>query len=257
MSGTLRPSHRGAKTFLALILPVWLAAAFSSLPAASQDKDIASLLRRIRDEVLGLERYPGEDFNRGEFHLGPGDDDTNKTHAVGILVRGEAESFLTTIQISPLERSAGDPRVFYALPPKTIVCAFPGRDVRIVRSDYPPAELEELLTAVLKAVVDKKNLLKRYDGRPDAGAGRILNSPLTYFSYRSRTRPDATSPLWTRTPTRWLTDSPFPTVKGLPLRSSGRRGPKQPYSRVSQRCSLPSGHWNTATPAVSPSTVLE
>jgi hypothetical protein len=147
---------------------VWLAAASSFPPAASQDEDVARLLRRIRDEVLGLERYPGEDFNRGEFHLGPGDDDTNKTHAVGILVRGAADSFLTTIQISPLERSAGDPRVFYALPPKTVVCAFPGGDVRIVRSDYPSAELEELLTAVLQAVVDKKRLLKRYDGPPTA-----------------------------------------------------------------------------------------
>jgi hypothetical protein len=132
----------------------------------SQGQGVAGLLRRIRDEVLGLERYPGEDFHRGEFHLGPGDDDTNKTHAVGILVRGEPESFRLTIQISRLERSAGDPRVSYARDPKTVVCVFPGREVVIVRSDYPPAELEEILTSVLRAVVDKKNLLKRRGGPP-------------------------------------------------------------------------------------------
>jgi hypothetical protein len=166
MMGPPRPSLRRPWALLALALSLRLAAPSSPPPAMAQDKGVVGLLRHIRDEVLGLERYPGEDFHRGEFHLGPGDDDTNKTHAVGILVRGEAESFLTTIQISPLERSAGDPRVFYALPSKSIVCAFPGSDVRIVRSDYPPAELEELLASVLRAVVDKKNLLKRRDGPP-------------------------------------------------------------------------------------------
>jgi hypothetical protein len=164
MAGPLGPSRRGRRAFLALVLPVWIAASLSPSPATSRGRDVSGLLRRIREEVLGLERYPGEDFHRGEFHLGPGDDDTNKTHAVGILVRGEAESFLMTIEISRLEPSHGDPRVFYARDPRTIVCAFPGREVRIVRADYPTGELEELLTAVLRAVVDKKNLLKRLSG---------------------------------------------------------------------------------------------
>jgi hypothetical protein len=52
-------------------------------------------------------------------------------------------------------------------------------------------------------------------------------------------------------------DSPFLRAKGLPLRSSGRRGPNVPYSRVSQRCSRPSGNWKTATPSVVPSTAFE
>jgi len=164
MPGPPRPSRQRLRALLALVLPFWLAASSSPPPAMSQDKEVAGLLRRIRDEVLGLERYPGEDFHRGEFHLGPGDDDTNKTHAVGILVRGAAEDFLMTIQISLLDRSAGDPRVFYARPPQSVICAFPGREVRLVRSDYPPSELEDLLAAVLRAVIDKKNLLKRRGG---------------------------------------------------------------------------------------------
>jgi hypothetical protein len=143
---------------------VWLAATSASSFAASPDQDVSVLLRRIRDEVLGLDRYPGEDFHRGEFHLGPGDDDTNKTHAVGILVRGETESFLMTIQISRLERSPRDARVYLAGDPKTVICVFPGQEVEIVRSDYPSAELEDLLAAVLSAVVDKKTLLKRLSG---------------------------------------------------------------------------------------------
>ena len=101
--------------------------AFSSSPRRAPGRGRPSLLRQIRDEVLGLEKYPGEDFHRGEFHLGPGDDDTNKTHAVGILVRGEAESFRMTIQIIRLEQSAEDPRVCYALDPRSIICRFPAR----------------------------------------------------------------------------------------------------------------------------------
>jgi hypothetical protein len=147
---------------LALVLPAWLAASASPPPTSPQDKDgVSGLLRRIRDEVLGLERYPGEDFHRGEFHLGPGDDDTHKTHAVGILVRGPDESYRTTIQVSRLDRSEGDPNVYYAGEPRTVVCAFAGREAEIVRSDYSPGELEKLLPAVLRAVLDKKALLKR------------------------------------------------------------------------------------------------
>lgn len=162
MSGPIRPSRRLTRAILALVLPVWLAAAASPPPPPPQDKDaVPGLLRRIRDEVLGLERYPGEDFHRGEFHLGPGDDDTHKTHAVGILVRGPSESFRMTVQVSRLERSQGDPNVYYAREPRSFVCDFPGPRVEIVRSDFDPEELEKLLPAVLRAVLDKKALLKR------------------------------------------------------------------------------------------------
>jgi hypothetical protein len=66
-----------------------------------------------------------------------------------------------TIVISRLEPSADNPRVKYTRDPKTVVGRFAGSAVEVVRSDYPEAELEALLPAVLKAVVDKKALLKR------------------------------------------------------------------------------------------------
>lgn len=167
MSGSLGLHRRGAGAVLTAILPVWLALSPPPSPSTPQTAGVPNLLRQIRDEVLGLEKYAGEDFHRGEFHLGPGDDDTYKTHAVGILVRGEAESFRMTIQILRLEYSKEDPRVCYALDPRSVICRFPGQEVEIVRSDFPAGELEDLLSLVLKAVIEKKALLKRQAaGRP-------------------------------------------------------------------------------------------
>ena len=86
----------------------------SGPPLFGQGKmDLPNLLRRIRDEVLELRRYPGEDFTRGEFHLGEGDDDTNKTHAVGILIKEEdgGGGRRMTVVVTRLEPSAADPRI--------------------------------------------------------------------------------------------------------------------------------------------------
>ena len=134
----------------------------------SDRPDAAALLVRIRDEVLGLPRYPGEDFHWGEFHLGYGDDDTNKTHAVGILVEAEDEGGAQrmTVVVSRLEASPGDARVFYARESRTLVCRFMGKGVEVLRSDHDEKGLKPLLADILKAVVDKKNLLRGRAPRP-------------------------------------------------------------------------------------------
>lgn len=136
---------------------------------AQKPPDVPALLGRIRDEVLELPRYPGEDFARGEFHLGEGDDDTNKTHAVGILIKEEdgGGGARMTVVVSRLEPSPGDPRVRYAKEAKTLVCRFSAEGVEILRSDPGEKELRPLLADILKAVVDKKNLLKGREPRPD------------------------------------------------------------------------------------------
>lgn len=171
MSGA-RPVRKGPPAARAV-----LAVLFSGLALIPHDAsgrpgsdrpNAAALLVRIRDEVLGLPRYPGEDFHRGEFHLGYGDDDTNKTHAVGILVKDEDEGGAQrmTVVVSRLEPSPGDPRVFYAKEPRTLVCRFTGKGVEVLRSDHDEKGLEPLLADILKAVVDKKNLLKGRGPRP-------------------------------------------------------------------------------------------
>ena len=146
----------------ALLLSAGLAPSFAP-PLRGQGKaDVPGLLRRIRDEVLELRRYPGEDFVRGEFHLGEGDDDTNKTHAVGILIKDEDSGAgrRMTVVVTRLEPSATDPRIRLSRESETLVCRFEADEVEIVRSDHPVESLGRLLRDILKAVVDKKNLLK-------------------------------------------------------------------------------------------------
>jgi hypothetical protein len=137
------------------------AAAFPAGRGDQKSPDARRLLIEIRDEVLGLPRYPGESFARGEFFLGEGDDDTNKTHAVGVLVNDEAEGSRLTIVVSRLEPARENPRVKHAREPRTIACRIAGETVEMLRSDYAPPELEKLLPLVLKAIVDKKSLLKK------------------------------------------------------------------------------------------------
>jgi hypothetical protein len=154
----LRIRGRAARpTALAVFLPILLAA----LPSPQKARDVPALLREIEKTVREIGGYPGEDFVRGEFFLGEGDDDTNKTHYVGILIKDDAEGPRMTIQVTRLEPSRDNPRVKYARDPKTIVCRFPADRVEVVRSDYLSADLEILLQEVLRAVVDKKNLLKK------------------------------------------------------------------------------------------------
>ncbi len=157
-----RPARRSASAVRPALLPIYLILAAGSLVAAQKPPDVPGLLTRIRDEVLGLPKYPGEDFTRGEFHLGEGDDDTNKTHAVGILIKEEDGGGGTrmTVVVSRLEPSPGDPRVRYAKEAKTLVCRFSAEGVEILRSDPDERELGRLLGDILKAVVDKKILLK-------------------------------------------------------------------------------------------------
>ena len=154
-----RPRAGAAPAAVLIALFVMPLAAPSS--GAQKTSDIPGLLEKIRAEVLGLGRYAGEDFARGEFFLGPGDDDTNKTHAVGILVQDGAEGSRMTIVVSRLDPDADNPRVKYTMDPKTVVGRFAEGAVEVVRSDYPEAELAKLLPAVLKAVLDKKALLKK------------------------------------------------------------------------------------------------
>jgi hypothetical protein len=146
---------------LAVLLPILLAVGLSALASPQKARDVTALLREIEKSVREIGGYPGEDFVRREFFLGEGDDDTYKTHYVGILIKDDAEGPRMTILITWLEPSRENPRVKYARDPKTIVCRLPADKAEVVRSDYSQSDLETLLPDVLRAVVDKKNLLKK------------------------------------------------------------------------------------------------
>jgi hypothetical protein len=153
--------HAARAMAFAVLLPILLAVGLAALPSPQKAKDVPALLREIEKAVREIGGYPGEDFVRGEFFLGEGDDDTNKAHCVGILIKDDAEGPRMTIQITRLEPSRDNPRVKYARDPKTIVCRFPADRVEVVQSDYSSPDLEILLKEILRAVVDKKNLLKK------------------------------------------------------------------------------------------------
>ncbi len=60
-----------------------------------------------------------------------------------------------------LEPARENSRIRYARDSKTFVCRFAGDAVELVRSDYSVSSLEDLLPAVLRAIIDKKNLLRK------------------------------------------------------------------------------------------------
>jgi hypothetical protein len=145
-----------------------LAIALSPLRAASPPApddvqnaaDIPGLLRRIQLEVREIGKYSGEDFLRGDFFLGEGDDDTNKTHHVGIVIEEGTGGVRMSIQVTRLEPSRKDPGVRYGRDPKMVVCRLSASGAEILSSAYALSDLEALLPQIVRAVVDKKNLLK-------------------------------------------------------------------------------------------------
>lgn len=148
--------------FAAIIVAATALTAFS--PPQEKPRDVPGLLREIQREVHELGPYPGEDFVRRDFSLGEDDDDTNKNHHVGILIQDRDDGPVMTIQITKLEPTRQNPRIRYGKEGRMIVCRLRPDRVEITRSDYRQDELKAVLEEVLKAVRDKKSLLKKRPG---------------------------------------------------------------------------------------------
>jgi len=128
----------------------------------AQEKNAFRLLARIHAEVREFGKRPGEDFIRQDFFIGgEDDDDTNKDIHVGILIRSEGDGETMSIQVTWLERLKADSKVKNARETKTLTCRVRRDDVRILRSDFPPDRVGKLAEDILKAVLDKKRLMKR------------------------------------------------------------------------------------------------
>ncbi|MCK7483008.1 MAG: hypothetical protein M0C28_42230 [Candidatus Moduliflexus flocculans] len=77
-----------------------------------------------------------------------------------------------TVVVSRLEPSAADPRIVLARESETLVCRFAADERRDRALGPPPGEPRAPCSGdILKAVVDKKNLLKR----PPAAAGPVTS----------------------------------------------------------------------------------
>lgn len=128
----------------------------------SQSVETKRLLARLHSEVREFGKNPGEDFVRQDFFIGGADpDDTNKDIHVGILIRAEGRAEIMAIQVTRMEKSKDNPRIREARSTKAVSCVIGLEGVGVVSSDYPSGEVEALLKEILKAVTDKKKLLKR------------------------------------------------------------------------------------------------
>jgi hypothetical protein len=126
--------------------------------AAPEHKDVPGLLAAVVSEVRDLGRHPGEDFTRWEFFLGEDDDDTNKDiHAVVVI---HEDPLRLRIHITDLDRLPSNPRVRVARRTRVIFARGDGERLTLEKSDYPPRELVPVLRSLLKAIRDKKKLLR-------------------------------------------------------------------------------------------------
>jgi hypothetical protein len=118
------------------------------------------ILRQIYAEVKELGPYSGEDFIGREFFVGKDDDDTNKNTHIAILIQSVGGQEKMRIQVTEMEPSQANPQVKYAKGVKNIFCQVTGDRVFIQSSDYKDRELGRLIPEILRAVQDKKKLLK-------------------------------------------------------------------------------------------------
>ncbi len=129
-------------------------------------KDSSKSLRKIYEEVTELGKFPGDDFTKREFFVGPGNDDTYKDIHILILIQNVDEMEKMTIQVTYFKHSENNPTVKYAKSVKNISCSFDGDKIYITKSDYDEKELKKFLLEVLRAIRGKKKLLKKIKSPP-------------------------------------------------------------------------------------------
>lgn len=147
---------------LFLFMGAFSAPPFSApvLPA----EDPAIVLAKIVVETREMGARPGENFIKQEFFIGgPDDDDTNKDTSVVVLIQSIDGTERMTIQVTRMERDRSNPRIKTARETKSIVGRPDGLLFKIIRSDFIGDELDSVCAQILRAVQDKKRLLKRAD----------------------------------------------------------------------------------------------
>ncbi len=124
-------------------------------------KDTLKTLKRIYDEVKEMGPYPGQSFTQQEFFAGgPDDDDTNKDQHVVVLIQNVSGKEKMTIQVTYLERTKHDPTIKYAKDVKNISCILSADKIQVQSTDYGEKEMDKLVPDILRAIVNKKKLLK-------------------------------------------------------------------------------------------------
>jgi hypothetical protein len=128
--------------------------------AAANPGKILSLLREIYNEVLELGPRRGEDFIRHEFFVGEGDDDTYKDFHLVVLIQDIPGRRKMTLQVTRLVPDPDKPRVKYGRDPKIVTCLIKGERLDVGRTDYSDKELLSLLPDLLRAIQDRKKIIR-------------------------------------------------------------------------------------------------
>lgn len=147
---------------------------FSAASASQPVHDFQVVLKSIYFEVKEFGLYPGENFVKQEFFIGnDDDDDTNKDIHVVVLIQSMDGTDTMLIQVTYLERTRENAKVKYAKETKTLACRVAGETIQVRRSDYDERELVDLTKDILKAVKNKKQLLKKISEMKSAPNPRV------------------------------------------------------------------------------------
>ena len=125
------------------------------------------VLKQIYVEVKELGPYPGENFIKHEFFLGPADDDSYKREHIVVLIQDVDGVERMRIQVTEMKNRPDDPRIQLAGKTRTITCSLSGGGALTrLRSDYSDSEMARLAPDILRAVREKKKLLDEYKAKP-------------------------------------------------------------------------------------------
>lgn len=129
----------------------------------------AQVLKQIFDEVKELGPYPGETFIKHEFFLGPADDDSYKREHVVVIIQVVGGVERMRIQVTDMKTRPDNPRIQLAGRAWAISCSVnSGGRLAILRSDYSDQELARVAPDILRAVREKKKLLKEFKAKDPA-----------------------------------------------------------------------------------------
>jgi hypothetical protein len=157
---------RAATCIIALFLLMsWSRFVFpsrTSIPPGNK-RDVSKILKEIYKEIKEFSKYPGCDFIKREFFVGDDDDDTNKDTHIVIIVQDVNEKEKVTIQVTYMERSKGKPVIGIAKYVKALSYFIQENHIEIIKSDFDDKEKDYILPGILRAIKNKKKLLKEIE----------------------------------------------------------------------------------------------
>ena len=131
---------------------------FEEMPS-SKEKAL-KIIKEIYREVKQLGRYAGEEFIKREFFVGEDDDDTNKDIHVIILIQEISAKERMVIEVTYMERTRTNPIIRIAKSSRIIICVIEGEKIEFIKNDYDIIEMNSFLPEILRAVQNKKRILK-------------------------------------------------------------------------------------------------